>query len=116
MWEWLIGLGSIGTLGIASWFLGLPTLLGIVNSALKIVTPFLTSITEFIVWYFEELWESIKLVYKNPNLMVLLLTIGIVTGAYGMHISDCNPVEIVRTTTDSGQPTKEWKFNFGSER
>lgn len=116
MWEWLgfLGVGSAGVLGLSAWFLGVPAILGIVNSVLKIVSPLLKGASEFVVWYFEEIWESIKTVYKNPSLMVLLLTIGIVSGGYGASLTKCEKVEIVKEVP-STETNGNWRFNFGTD-
>lgn len=56
----LLGLGSLGILGAASYFLGLTAVLRIVASIVEIITPLLRGLMEAIVEWLGIMWEGIK--------------------------------------------------------
>lgn len=111
----LIGVGGAG-LGIAAWFVGIPALLGIVNSLLSIASPFLKGISELAVWYVSELWDGAKTILSNASTFVVLATVAVTAGLYGANIEKCTVETLIKEV--SKQPPKiedtTWDpFGFG---
>lgn len=83
----------------------IPSLLSIASSVLSIVSPYLKAIGDFSVWYLHELWEGVKAVYKQPSLLVLLFTVGLVTGSYISLASSCEDTS--KQEVKQVQPVKD---------
>lgn len=112
MLDWLIGLAGLSgvTLGVGAWFLGLPAFLGIVNSLLQVVTPFLKGASEFLVYFIKELWSGFKDMADNMSSIMFVLTVAGIAGLYGYsYVKDCEVTEPTKTVTNSPAPiTPKW--------
>ena len=76
-------LGGLGLFGMASWWLGLGSVMRIIATAFDVISPLLKAILEALIEYTKVLYKGLKVVLNSWSAMLLVVTLVMGSWAYG---------------------------------